>query len=160
MSRGVTTDWMLRELDVPHEKIIIDTSAGKQNTPEYRAIDPMGKLPALIDGQKIVAETAAICAYLTEKFVNKRFAPKINSAERAAYYRCLFIPGTKFEPVFSLAAVGFEHSQSESAGWGGRERVVAIIETMCPNDGWAPGGEFSTDGVIFGGFLAFSMVFN
>jgi glutathione S-transferase len=121
MSRGVTTDWMLRELDVPHEKIIIDTSAGKQNTPEYRAINPMGKLPVLVDGQTIVTETAAICAYLTDKFANKRFAPKINSAERAAYYRYLFIPGTTFEPAFSLAAVGFEHPQSESAGWSGRK---------------------------------------
>ena len=43
MSRAVTTDWMLRELDVPHEQVIIDTSAGEQNTPEYRAINPMGE---------------------------------------------------------------------------------------------------------------------
>ena len=60
MSRAVTTDWMLRELDVPHEQVIINTSAGDQNTPEYRAINPMAKLPALVDGQTIVTETAAI----------------------------------------------------------------------------------------------------
>jgi glutathione S-transferase len=160
MSRAVTTDWMLRELDAPHEKIIIDTSAGEQNTPEFRTINPMGKLPALVDGQTIVTETAAICAYLADKFAEKHFAPDINSPERAAYYRYLFIPGNTFEPAFSLAAAGFEHPQPESAGWGDRERVLTTIESMCPNDGWALGDGFSTADVVFGGFLDFSMVFN
>ncbi len=160
MSRGVTTDWMLRELDIPHEKIIIDIPAGEQNTPAYRAINPMGKLPALVDGKTVVTETAAICAYLADKYPDKRFAPEINSPERAAYYRYLFITGNTLEPAVSLAAVGFEHPQPGSAGWGDMERVMATIETMCPNDGWALGGGFSTADVVFGGFLDFSMVFN
>jgi glutathione S-transferase len=62
MSRGVTTDWMLTELEAPHEKIIIDFFVGENNTPEYRAINPMGKVPALEDEGRIAPETEAICA--------------------------------------------------------------------------------------------------
>ena len=45
MSRAVTTDWMLKELDAPHEQIFVDFPAGENNTPAYRAINPMGKIP-------------------------------------------------------------------------------------------------------------------
>ncbi|MEM1427379.1 MAG: glutathione S-transferase family protein, partial [Cyanobacteria bacterium P01_H01_bin.130] len=44
MSRASTSDWMLKELDAKHERIVIDLQAGEQNSPEYRAINPMGKV--------------------------------------------------------------------------------------------------------------------
>ena len=53
VSRGATTAWMLKELDVPHEAIVIDMPNGEQNSPEYRAINPMGKVPALVDGDVV-----------------------------------------------------------------------------------------------------------
>ena len=45
----MTTDWMLRELDVPHEQIVIDFTKGENRTPEFEAINPIGKLPTLVD---------------------------------------------------------------------------------------------------------------
>ncbi len=94
-SRAVTTDWMLKELDAPHEQIVVPAPAGEQ--PEYRAINPMGKVPALVDGDVVITEAAAICAYLADKFPEKGLAPPPGSAERGTYYRYLFFPGATLE---------------------------------------------------------------
>ena len=67
MSRAVTTDWLLTELDADHERVVVDYLAGENGTPEFRAVNPMGKIPALVDGDVVVTETAAICAYLADR---------------------------------------------------------------------------------------------
>jgi glutathione S-transferase len=159
MSRAVTTDWMLKELDVPHERIVVDVSTGENNTPEYRKINPMGKVPALVDDETVVTEVAAICAYLADKFPEKRFAPKPNSIERGAYYRYLFVAGNTIEPAMSLAASGIEHPQPSSIGWGDLPRVLATIEAMTPDVGWALGQQFTAADIVFGGLLDISLVF-
>ena len=76
MSRAITTHWMLTELGVDHEQIIVDLMKGEGSTPEYRAINPMGKIPALVDGDIVVTEVAAICAYLADKFPEKVLRPR------------------------------------------------------------------------------------
>ncbi|TQV77874.1 glutathione S-transferase family protein [Denitrobaculum tricleocarpae] len=160
MSRGVTTDWMLKELDVPHEQIVIDFSSGENNSPEYRKINPMGKLPALVDGETVVTEVAAICAYLADRFPEKGLAPEAGSSDRGSYYRYLFIAGNTIEPAFSLAASGLEHPRPSSAGWGDMPRVLATVEAMTPDAGWALGTQFTAADVVYGGLLDFSMTFN
>lgn len=160
ISRGVTTDWMLKELDVPHEQVIVDLAAGENKSPEYRKINPMQKLPVLVDGKTVVTEVAAICAYLADKFPEKGFAPEIGTAERGSYYRYLFIAGNTLEPALSLAALGIEHPQPDSAGWGDMPRVLDTIETMTPDVDWALGKQFTAADIVFGGLLDFSVAFN
>jgi len=153
ISRGATTAWMFAELDVEHEDIVIDVSANEQDSPTYRAINPMGKVPALVDGDVVVTEVAAICAYLADRFPERGLAPAPSSRERGAYYRYLFVPGTTLEPVFSLAALDFQHPAPRSAGWGDTTRALATIETMTPESGWALGETFTAADVVFGGTL-------
>ncbi len=160
MSRGVTTDWMLKELDAPHEQIIIDIMAGENNAPDFRKINPMAKLPALVDGETVVTEVAAICAYLADKFPEKSLAPEIGSVERATYYRYLFLAGNTIEPALSLAASGIEHPDPRTAGWGDMPRVLATIEAMTPETDWALGQQFTAADVVFGGLQDSSMTFN
>jgi glutathione S-transferase len=159
MSRGTTTDWMLKELDAPHEQIVIDFPAGENNSPEYRAINPMGKVPTLVDGDAVVTEVAAICAYLADKFAEKGFAPPMNSAERARYYRYLFFPGTTLEPMFSVNQLGITDYEPQSVGWGDMERCMTTVESMTPETGWALGEHFTAADVVFGGTLDFSVQF-
>ena len=159
MSRAISTDWMLKELDVQHEKINIDFATNENNTADFRKINPMGKLPVLVDGKTVVTEVSAICAYLADKFPEKKLAPEIGSVERAAYYRYLFFTGNTIEPAFSLAACGFEHPDPMSAGWGDMQRVLATIEEMTPEIDWALGEQFTAADVVFGGLLDFSITF-
>ncbi len=159
MSRGITTDWMLKELDAPHEQIIIDFTTENKDLANFRKINPMGKIPTLVDGGAVVTEVAAICAYLADKFLEKGLAPEPGSVERAAYYRYLFVAGNTIEPALSLAASGIEHPEPRSAGWGDLSRVLATIEAMTPNTDWALGKQFTAADVVFGGLLDYSMVF-
>ena len=159
-SRAATTIWMLKELDAPHEQIVLDFAAGEQQSPEYRAINPMGKVPALVDGDAVVTEVAAICAYLADKFADKGLAPPLNSTERATYYRYLFVPGITFEPLFSLNTLGLTHPNPGSAGWGDMPRVMATVESMTPESGWALGERFTAADVVFGGTLDFAIRFD
>ena len=153
-SRAVTTDWMLKELDAPHEQIVVDMPGGEQNSPEYRAINPMGKVPALVDGDAVVTETAAICAYLADKFADKGLAPPPGSTERGNYYRYLFFPCVTLEPLLSVNSLGVEVPNPQSMGWGDMPRGMATVESMTPETGWALGEQFTAADVVFGGALA------
>ena len=91
MSRGNTVELFLKILNVPYQRV--ELAYGEpMHSPEYLAINPIAKVPALVDGEYIVTETSAICAYLADKFIEKGFAPALNSPERAAYYRWFFLP--------------------------------------------------------------------
>jgi len=160
MSRGVTTDWILRELGVPHEQIIVDLTTDENNHLDFREINPMAKLPTLVDGETVITEVAAICAYLADKFPKARLAPAVNSIERGAYYRYLFFAGNTMEPAFTLADSGIEHPDPRSAGWGDLPRVLATVETMTPEASWALGEQFTAADIVFGGLLDFSALFN
>ncbi len=160
MSRAVTTDWMLKELGVPHEQIVINISENENYSSEFRMLNPMAKLPVLVDQENVITEASAICAYLADKYPEKKLAPKPTSAQRAAYYRYLFIAGNTIEPALSLAVSGLEYPEPKSAGWGDAKRVLATIESMTPKTEWALGKAFSAADVVFGGLLDFSVAFN
>ena len=159
MSRAVTTHWMLTELDVEYEQIVIDTTVGENNTPEYRAINPMGKIPALADGEVVITETAAICSYLADKFAEKEFAPPLASEQRGLYYRYLFFPGSVLEPMFTFNQLEGVELSPQSVGWGDMERCMAAIEFLTPEDDWALGKQFTTADVVFGGTLDLALQF-
>jgi len=160
MSRAVTSDWMLKELDAAHERIVIDIQAGEQDSPEYRAINPMGKVPTLVDGDAVVTEAAAICAYLADKFAEKGLAPSPGSPERGRYYRYLFFPGATLEPLLSVTALGIEDIRPHTMGWGDMPRAMAAVESMTPDTDWALGARFTAADVVVGGTLAFFCGFN
>ncbi|MCP6423522.1 glutathione S-transferase, partial [Klebsiella pneumoniae] len=67
MSRGRIVRWLLEELGEPYDTIVLGYGA-EMKGPDYRAINPMGKVPAIRHGQAIVTECAAICAYLPDAF--------------------------------------------------------------------------------------------
>lgn len=159
MSRAITTHWMLTELGVEHEQIVVDFPAGGNNTDEFRAINPMAKIPVLADGDVVVTETAAICAYLADKFPNKALAPPVNSNERGRYYRYLFFPGTTLEPMFTFNQLESQDYSPQSAGWGDLERCLTAVESMTPDIDWALGKQFTAADIVYGGMLDFAVQF-
>jgi len=74
-SRSFTALWLMEETGQPYERVLTDISTGAQRTPEYLAINPMGKVPALQDGDATLAESAAICAYVAERYPEAKLAP-------------------------------------------------------------------------------------
>jgi glutathione S-transferase len=89
-ARAIRPLIMLEELGVPYEIVLIDFESGEHNGVEYRKIHPHGQLPALQDGALTIFESAAICAYLADKFPDKRMAPALGTVERGMYYQWMF----------------------------------------------------------------------
>ena len=80
MSRGQIVRWMLEEVGAPYETNILGYGASMKND-AYLAINPMGKVPAIVHNGKVVTECAAICAYLADAFPSAGLAPA--AADRA-----------------------------------------------------------------------------
>lgn len=89
-TRAIRPLIMLEELAVPYEIVLIDFKGGEHKTVEYRKIHPHGQLPALQDGALTMFESAAICAYLADKFPDKQMAPALGTIERGMYYQWMF----------------------------------------------------------------------
>ena len=69
-SRASIVQWYLEELNVPYEFVLLDMAAGEHRQPEFLAINPMGKVPAIVDGEVKLWESGAIILYLAEKYGN------------------------------------------------------------------------------------------
>ena len=67
--------WLLEETGLPYERVLTDISTGAQKAPEYLAINPMGKVPGLKDGEAALGEAAAICAYIADRYPETKLAP-------------------------------------------------------------------------------------
>lgn len=97
-TRATRPRWLLEELGVPYELVRLDLKAGEHKKPEYLAIHPQGAVPALVDGPVTVIESAAICLYLADKFLEKGLAPKPGSPERGSYYQWMVYSMATLEP--------------------------------------------------------------
>ncbi|HUI12038.1 MAG TPA: glutathione S-transferase family protein [Xanthobacteraceae bacterium] len=95
-SRALRVRWTLQELDVAFETVTIDLRAGEQRKPEFLAINPAGRLPVLIDGDKVLTESVAIVLYLAEKYPAQRLIPA-DLEQRGQLYRWLLFTATELE---------------------------------------------------------------
>src|SRR5438034_899227 len=81
MSRGRTVRWMLEEIGQPYETVLLDYETTLKS-PDYLALNPMGKVPAIKHGDTVVTESAAICAYLADAFPQAGLAPPLGDRQR------------------------------------------------------------------------------
>jgi len=95
-SRAIRVRWTLQELDVAFEPVTIDLRAGDHRKPEFLKINPAGRLPVLIDGDKVLTESVAIVLYLAEKYPAQRLIPA-DIEERGQLYRWLLFTATELE---------------------------------------------------------------
>src|SRR5271165_1710647 len=119
MSRGRIVRWMLEETGQPYRTEIIEFGPAMKS-PEYLAVNPMGKVPALRHGDAIVTEAGAICAYLADAFPQVGLAPAPGSRERGPYYRWLFFGAGPFEAAVmnSTLKVEIPPERKGSVGYG------------------------------------------
>src|ERR1700693_864662 len=129
MSRGRIVRWMLEEVGQPYKTEVLDY-ASTMKAPDYLAINPMGKVPALRHGEAVVTETAAICAYLADAFPQAGLAPPPGHQLRAPYYRWLFFAAGPMEAAVSNKSLGFvvPPERERMIGYGRVENVLNAIE--------------------------------
>ena len=114
--------WALEEAGAEYEYVAIDLRAGAGWKPEYLALNPGGKVPTLVDGGLVLAESAAICTYIGDRFPASRLTPPVGSPERAHYDQwCYFALSELEQPLWTLAKHLFALPE--------RRRVPAVLDT-------------------------------
>lgn len=155
-TRSLTTLWLMEETGVPYERVLIDIHKGSQRTLEFLAVNPMGKVPALADGDATLAEAAAICAYVAERYPQARLAPELGDEHRAKYLYWLFFAPSCIEPAIAQIATKMELS-SVAAGWGDSQRVFDVLEAALEEGPWILGEKFSAADIAIGSGLNFAV---
>jgi glutathione S-transferase len=160
MSRGRVVRWMLEELGQPYRTVLLEYG-GTMKGPDFLAINPMGKVPALTHGVAVVTEAAAICAYLADAFPEARLAPPSGDRHRGAYYRWLFFAAGPIEAASTNRAMKFEvpPGRDVSMGYGSYEAVLNTMETAVSRSAYIAGDTFTAADVYFGSQVGWGLQF-
>ncbi|MBW0147121.1 glutathione S-transferase family protein [Marinobacter arenosus] len=158
MSRGRIVRWMLEEVGVEYRQVLLDYDT-QMKSEDYLAINPMGKVPALVHRGEVVTECAAICAYLADAFPEAGLAPE--PAARAAYYRWLFFAAGPLEAAVMDRVLQAEvrRDQERMVGYGTYERTVNAMTGAVSAHQYVAGDRFSAADVYVGSHLMWGMEF-
>jgi glutathione S-transferase len=157
-SRAAGTVWTLEEVGVPYELRFVDIMKGGQKAPEVLAVNPMGKLPTLTDGDAVVTENAAIGLYLADRYAAGRLAPALDDPRRATYLRWSLFAPSVIEPGLMAKQAAWEFRPIQ-AGWGDYDSMLHTMELAIQDREFLLGDTFSMADVIFGGTLRFMLNF-
>ena len=158
MSRGRIARWMLEEIGAPYETVVLDYASSMKGD-AYLAINPMGKVPAIVHDGQVVTEGAAICAYLAEAFPDAGLAP--TAAERAPYYRWLFYAAGPVEAAVTNKSLGVTPTddQKRMVGYGCFETMLDTLEAAVSAHPYIAGDRFTAADVYVGSQVMWGQMF-
>jgi glutathione S-transferase len=153
-SRAAGTLWALEEVGEPYELVYVDIMKGEQKSPAHLALNPMGKIPVLVDGATVITENAAISMYLADRFASGRLAPRIDDPRRGTYLRWTMFAPSVIEPAHMAKTNGWQYRASQ-AGWGEYEAMLKSVDVALAGRDYVLGETFSMADCVFGGALRF-----
>ncbi len=130
-TRAARALWMLEESGAPYERVLVDIrDPDREDDPDFLAASPMGKVPALADGDVRMSDSAAICLYVADKYRENNLSPSIDDPDRGRFlYWMIFTPGV-IEPSMSDKFRGLETNRFQS-GWGDFDFAAARLSCSC-----------------------------
>jgi glutathione S-transferase len=167
-TRAVRPRWLLEEMEIAYE--LVNVTMEMCNQPEYRKLHPHGKVPVFVDGDITIYESAAICAYLADKYAEKGFAPSPSSSARAYYYQWLFYaPLTLETPVEQYMFNVFPNlpekllpesqktkvSQEEALSW--FNQVCLPVNQVLEKNDYLVENNFTAADILVGGVLLWAL---
>ncbi len=157
-SRGRIVRWMLEEVAAPYRAEIVDYGPAMKS-PEYRRLNPMGKVPTLVHGDRVVTECAAICAYLADAFPQSELAPP--PGDRADYYRWMFFGAGPFEAAVTNQALAVHVPEEKRGfvGYGSLEEVLDALDLRLQKSPFLAGDRFTAADVYAGSQIGFGLQF-
>jgi glutathione S-transferase len=153
-TRSSATLPLLDELGADYELRHLDMKAGEQRGPAYLAINPMGKVPALVHDGAIITEQVAIYLYLADLFPEAGLAPPIGDPLRGPYLRWLVFYGSSFEPAFIDRALKREPGPAMSVPYGDFDTMLATALGALEPGPYLLGDRFSAADLLWGSSLA------
>ena len=157
MSRGRVARWMLEETGLPYDTVLLDYGT-TMKAPAYRAINPMGKVPAIKHGDTVVTENAAIVMYLADLVPEKQLAPPVGSAARGPYYRWISFMGP-LEQLMMAKAGGGKLPDPMQAGFGSEADLVDTLEAAVNGRAHLAGNGFTTADLLVSAYIGWYLQF-
>lgn len=152
--------WLLEELELPYTLERRTLSPADLKNPEYLKLHPLGQVPALVDGDVTVIESAAICMYLADRDPGRAYLPGDDPAARAGYYQWIFwamdTVGPLVHPVYLrwfMAADDQKASVASDAERAAMDRVLAPVAAALAGRPFLLGDRLTAADVILGGVL-------
>lgn len=159
-SRGRIVHWMMEELGQPYRTVWL-AFGPEMKGPDFKAVNPMGKVPALQHAGVVVTEAAAICAYLADAFPQAGLAPAPTSPQRAPYLRWLFFAAGPLEQAVTAKAMGWTvpPGREVMAGFGSYGDTLDALETALQPGPYVCGDRFTAADVYVGSSLGWGLMF-
>jgi len=159
-TRSTRALWMLEEAGVAYEFERVDIqNPERRNTEEFLEASPMGKVPALVDGEVRMSESAAICLYVGDRYGPGTLAPAIDDPARGKFLYWLMYTPAVIEPSMSEKFNGVEPNRHRS-GWGDFELMIETLERGIADRRWILGDTFTAADVMLGSSVVFMRMFD
>jgi glutathione S-transferase len=160
-SRSSIVHWMLEELGEPYDIRLVSFKKGENRKPEFLAVNPMGKLPAIMHGDVAISEAAAICTYLADEFPQARLNVPIGNPQRGVYLKWLFFGPSCVEPAITERAYPRKEPPARSTlGFGDFDTVMEVLaKGVGAARPYLMGEQFTAADVIIGSGLRWGMMF-
>jgi glutathione S-transferase len=158
-TRSTRAIWMLEEAGVEYDMELVDIRSPDPNdSDEFLAASPMGKVPAIVDGDVAMSESAAICIYVADRYCPGSLAPAIDEPSRGKYlYWTLYTPAV-VEPAMSEKFNKVEANRVRS-GWGDFDLMIKTFDEGLAGKEWILGEPFSAADVMLGSSAVFMRMF-
>lgn len=142
-TRSIRVIWLCEELELPYQIVPVDFSAAYRASPEWRALNPVGKLPVLSDEDFSMFESGAMVQYLLERYGAGRLQPRLGTRDSALYLQwCWFAEATFARPLGDIAqhtVVKPEAERIAAVVADGRARALLCMDAL---DAAVPGGQY------------------
>ena len=156
MSRGRVARWMLEETGLPYDTELLEWGSTIK-APQYLAINPMGKVPAIRHGDTVVTENAAIGLYLADLVPHKELAPPVGAPERGPYYRWISFLGP-LEALMTAKQTGHV-GDPMSAGYGTEADVLDTLEQAIGDRDHLAGDGFTMADLLVSAYIGWYLQF-
>ena len=159
-SRSSIVHWMLEEVGEPYDIHLVSFKKGENLKPDYLAINPMGKVPALKHGDTVITEVAAICTYLADEFPDAKLNVPVGTPRRGVYLKWPFFgPGCIEPAVTDRAAPRKEEARRGMLGYGDFDTTMNTIAAAIAKGPWLMGEQFTAADVVLGANIRWGMMF-
>jgi glutathione S-transferase len=150
---------LLEELGVPYDLRILNNKAGEQRKAEYLAINPMGKVPAILHNGELVTEQPAVYLYLADLYPDAGLAPRIGEKLRGPFLRWLVFYGSSFEPALVDRSMKRDPAPPGTSPYGDWDTMFGALAGQLEKGPYLLGDRFTAADVLWGVALSWTVGF-
>lgn len=157
-TRAFTALWLLEEMGLPYQLESFDLRSGRHKQEDFLALNPMGKVPLLVERGRPVSELGAIALYLTEQHPMAAMAPSVDHESRPDFLRWLFFASAIMEPALGEKLFKWE-VPAQSVAWGSFLQAVEVLTRGIERGPWLLGERFTLADVLVASSARFGVLF-